>query len=1292
MTMFRRFVLLVSLCALALTGLSCSQTDPQTPTVLRAYRIVSNEQIIQGPASRSEIGDFMLENDQIRVVIQDITYNRGSGIFGGSLIDADIKRPGETSSILGREGKDSFGEMFPAFFLEAIDPETIEIVNDGSDGKAAVVEVKGRGGEFVTMLRLFNQIMVNSYDASANLGRAINGKPPSLDLRPQVEFIVRYTLEPGARHVRIDSAMRNVSFKTLEFPNAGILATLKTFLGIDLTDFSVPTGMILGLGKLNSPFLPGIGYDLRFGLVESATERQIDLPAIPGHRTPFVGTSNPRGVNYGFAMGFSQTGETPEEIAQREHFVYNKDQKLNTQGQPFYGGDALTDDMLFLFYASGFGGVFTHQIPEKLSPDFCTDVAPGDSAQQVCEAYLAGPECSNDKTLCDVRTDQCVREFDKCVTAQREGTPALFNFTTYFFVGDGDVSSLWDEYYKVRKQPTELVQGRMLDQVTGSAAGAEETLLVYKARASDQTCTEEPKNTPTIWSQVFTKTGGVFQFRLPAGKYCYRTRGEGRPLGDMVAFEVVQNESLYIEPMAMAFGVLDIISRDSTGTPIPAKVSIVGIHDDPKGVPPYKFLVDLQAGEPYRTTDFEPDDPNDPSTREFVEAIDYTDATGRGRLRVRPGDYTVVFSRGTEFNLSKQKVSVKPGITSVAAGTLKRSVDTSNYVSADFHMHAQGSIDSGLSFSTRVLSLAAEGLEVVAATDHNYVSDYAPFITAQGFDPFLKSMIGLELTTFEAGHFNGFPVRYQIDDSTRGSFEWQNQAPGLIFEQMRQMGSLGPDNTIVQVNHPRDSILGYFSQFNVDAFTSDVELPFNQGTGTDKIISTIASTSGPSFYRQDADTGKYESTFSWNFDAIEVFNGKRFELLRHHRATPEQLRDSYIAQYKELALEETDGYDADACVEARACVPAQDTDDACAAEQAAATLCDTQEQDALTQATTQTDQKLAGVKGPLIVCDGDNVAFPGHLDDWYNTLNYPRPYTVLDYEAQIILDPARLARYRAQTYRRYTATGNSDAHQARGNEEPGYPRNYVYVGHDNPALVTDQEIVTGLKNHNVAVTNGPFLNMTINGNPMGSESSVNDGKVQLKIVVRTADWVDASRYKVMANGEVINKGEIVLENGVWEKTIDLNIAQDTWFVVEVEGDNNLFPVLLPNELPPLDIESALGSLAAPFGFGGGENFEGLEPELLYDIKPFAFTNPIWVIADGDGEFTPPAPVPGSCTAGFFEAQPNALIDPSSVRPRGSKRHDSIRLPAPMHNVNLTKRLKGERKDVRLIFESFGHSH
>ena len=168
-----------------------------------------------------------------------------------------------------------------------------------------------------------------------------------------------------------------------------------------------------------------------------------------------------------------------------------------------------------------------------------------------------------------------------------------------------------------------------------------------------------------------------------------------------------------------------------------------------------------------------------------------------------------------------------------------------------------------MSLERRVAAVAAEGVDLAVSSDHNFVTDYRQAIASQRLERFVQGMVGIELTTIESGHFNAFPLRFDPEPITNGSFAWPRRTPQALFDDLRALGRYGPDETVVQVNHPRDSILGYFDNYN-----------FNQDTGEPENSDSLISAPQEEFQA---------SAFSFDFDAIEVFNGKRIELLRNQR-------------------------------------------------------------------------------------------------------------------------------------------------------------------------------------------------------------------------------------------------------------------------------------------------------------------------------------------------------------------------------------------------------------------------
>lgn len=83
---------------------------------------------------------FVLENDQVRFLIQDAGAAVHLGVYGGTLIDADRRRAS------GEDGNDQFREVFPMVGFRVAKVALVEVVKDGSDGTEAVVRVTGNDG------------------------------------------------------------------------------------------------------------------------------------------------------------------------------------------------------------------------------------------------------------------------------------------------------------------------------------------------------------------------------------------------------------------------------------------------------------------------------------------------------------------------------------------------------------------------------------------------------------------------------------------------------------------------------------------------------------------------------------------------------------------------------------------------------------------------------------------------------------------------------------------------------------------------------------------------------------------------------------------------------------------------------------------------------------------------------------------------------------------------------------------------------------------------------------------
>jgi hypothetical protein len=227
-----------------------------------------------------------------------------------------------------------------------------------------------------------------------------------------------------------------------------------------------------------------------------------------------------------------------------------------------------------------------------------------------------------------------------------------------------------------------------------------------------------------------------------------------------------------------------------------------------------------------------------------------------------------VVTRGFEYSIHEQRISVASDVGASVRAGLVRMLDTSGWIGGDFHLHAAPSFDSAVPLEDRVISLAAEGVQFAVATDHNHVTDYTDAVRTAALESRLAVSSGIEVTTKNWGHFIAFP--YGIDQAPP---PFEGVDPGFIFSTIRE----NAPRSVIQVNHPRMEHIAYFARLQVSE-------------------STVAAGDGPRPLESREQAGNDESEadarpglgqlgrqlmapppgFSFDFDTIEVING--FEL------------------------------------------------------------------------------------------------------------------------------------------------------------------------------------------------------------------------------------------------------------------------------------------------------------------------------------------------------------------------------------------------------------------------------
>lgn len=189
---------------------------------------------------------------------------------------------------------------------------------------------------------------------------------------------------------------------------------------------------------------------------------------------------------------------------------------------------------------------------------------------------------------------------------------------------------------------------------------------------------------------------------------------------------------------------------------------------------------------------------------------------GAAHLPVFPGQWHVTFSRGFEYDVVAQDVTAPAGGSIAAPGALIRVVNTTGWVSGDFHIHAQGSPDADDLLDAKVRAFAGEGVEVPVSTEHEFIGDFGPTAAALGLGSFMHTIAGTELTTTSTGHFNVFPLQQVAGALNNGGFLWYGKTIPQVMDEAKARLTPGGAAPIVQMNHPRTSGMAYLDAVHFD--------------------------------------------------------------------------------------------------------------------------------------------------------------------------------------------------------------------------------------------------------------------------------------------------------------------------------------------------------------------------------------------------------------------------------------------------------------------------------------------
>ncbi len=778
-----------------------------------------------------------------------------------------------------------------------------------------------------------------------------------------------------------------------------------------------------------------------------------------------------------------------------------------------------------------------------------------------------------------------------------------FEVTRFFIVTDGDVSTVRQELLKLRGIPTGVLFGQIVSD-PGGEPFADAELAIFDADRRP-------------FSQVRTDAQGRFRALLPEGAYFLRAIASGAPatpieLSLASGIEIVPNQSVFRRVALTAPARVVVRARDPSGRPLPVKVSVVGEYDATGRSEPVELLVnELALGERRRPTDLGERKPLLERTSRYVEGVEW----GNGdpvRVEVRPtrcdsvascatgarrGPYRIVVSRGPEYErVEIAGVDLGPGEVASYDVTLEKTVDTEGYLAVDFDLETDASVGGRFTRIERARAAAAEGLEAYFAADENRVRQAEGEPALAEVQEWIRSFDALELTTLERGQNLVLPI---LPDPSR--------ANGLPTDAGCIAGS-GADTLGV--------VVGGFECSMPQLFARTRTLG-SRGSAFSILAASHPRRGIQGQLNQLSVAGDGEGRLPTTLN--DIWNG--WPLSTTYRAgalNPESLP---LGEYDGLVV-----WHGKATATLRDFRPPSENElDPAVANDVLLDLRDYQCGDG------HPNNALGGV----VYREGGDIRYPGPLSDFERQIGLGRPMVA------------------------FAASGSGGPEQ-----EPGAPRTYVWVGSDEqrgvidrrPAGVVDADVLNGIFQGRMLLSNGPFLDLRLRTRnadgtdvvlwPVGSfirfaqAPDPGEGTAVTALVrLRSPSWIRVDTVRLLINGTVVETLEVpdaLREDGKpvaneWLFPVELTLFEDSFVTAEAEGSESLFPVITPFQAPRGGIDGALGAVATAFGvadpYARGDGLRA--PTPVREATPFAVTNPIILDVDASGAFRGPgvAPLP-----------------------------------------------------------------
>ncbi|MFU8803592.1 MAG: carboxypeptidase regulatory-like domain-containing protein, partial [Bradymonadaceae bacterium] len=302
----------------------------------RAFVATTRDDLVQGGGARGRVGDYVLENDRARFVIQQGDRFMSPCSHSGNIIDAAYLGPESAGDVLGEI----------CLFLnvdQTFLPEHYEILHDGSEGYA-VVAVTGR----TALLDFLNIKSMIATRVGEGLADRLQARPDGL---MPMSMTIYYLLLPGELGVRVFTAMRNDSTEQLDIVVAYLIVTDGDgdFFNplSSLGGFGSAGGDLLALQPDRVPFLAYLADRASFAYMPRPNPiLRADLPA--GGST--ITISGVAAVMVGVPDLLNTLLSSREELSRREGVLHIGPGEIDVAEHRLFVGDGALSTMVDVIY------------------------------------------------------------------------------------------------------------------------------------------------------------------------------------------------------------------------------------------------------------------------------------------------------------------------------------------------------------------------------------------------------------------------------------------------------------------------------------------------------------------------------------------------------------------------------------------------------------------------------------------------------------------------------------------------------------------------------------------------------------------------------------------------------------------------------------------------------------------------------------------------------------------------------------------------------------------------------